>query len=103
MGGVCGGALKLPGFWEIPMCATFETANAANPLHLMDPWLDSTDNDAVLEWLEEAFPASPRGRCRGGQLAKGPSLPLGIAAHTDHNGSMLAKMSVCTLPHLLAT
>lgn len=53
--GVCGGALKLPGFWEIPMYATFETANSPAPIHLMDPWLDSTDNDAVLGWLKESF------------------------------------------------
>lgn len=32
---VCKGKLKLPGFWEIPMYATFETANTDTPIHLM--------------------------------------------------------------------
>lgn len=36
--GICNGQPKLPGFWEIPMYATFDSQGAAGP-HLMDPWL----------------------------------------------------------------
>ena len=36
--GLCKGEPKLPGFWEIPMYALFDTAGV-NGSHLMDPWL----------------------------------------------------------------
>lgn len=36
--GSCKGEPKLPGFWEIPMYAFFDSRGAAGP-HLMDPWL----------------------------------------------------------------
>lgn len=36
--GICKGEPKLPGFWEIPMYAFFDSRGSAGP-HLMDPWL----------------------------------------------------------------
>lgn len=36
--GVCNGQPKLPGFWEIPMYAFFDSRGVDGP-HLMDPWL----------------------------------------------------------------
>jgi peptidoglycan/xylan/chitin deacetylase (PgdA/CDA1 family) len=36
--GSCKGQPVLPGFWEIPMYAFFDSLGAAGP-HLMDPWL----------------------------------------------------------------
>ena len=36
--GVCKGEPKLPGFWEIPMYAFFDSRGNRGP-HLMDPWL----------------------------------------------------------------
>lgn len=36
--GLCKGEPKLPGFWEVPMYATFDTRGVAG-VHLMDPWL----------------------------------------------------------------
>ncbi len=34
----CKGRPKLPGFWEIPMYAMFDSRGVSGP-HLMDPWL----------------------------------------------------------------
>jgi hypothetical protein len=36
--GLCKGEPKLPGFWEIPMYATFDD-RGIDGVHLMDPWL----------------------------------------------------------------
>ena len=36
--GLCQGEPKLPGFWEVPMYATFDSRGTEGP-HLMDPWL----------------------------------------------------------------
>ena len=36
--GLCKGEPKLPGFWEIPMYAFFDSRGDNGP-HLMDPWL----------------------------------------------------------------
>ena len=36
--GICKGEPKLPGFWEVPMYAFFDSRGNAGP-HLMDPWL----------------------------------------------------------------
>ena len=35
---ICKGEPKLPGFWELPMYATFDQRGVDGP-HLMDPWL----------------------------------------------------------------
>jgi len=35
---ICKGEPKLPGFWELPMYAFFDSRGAIGP-HLMDPWL----------------------------------------------------------------
>ncbi|TFY64634.1 hypothetical protein EVG20_g5882 [Dentipellis fragilis] len=36
--GICKGEPKLPGFWEVPMYAFFDS-RGQNGVHLMDPWL----------------------------------------------------------------
>lgn len=36
--GLCKGQPKLPGFWEVPMYALFDTRGQEG-IHLMDPWL----------------------------------------------------------------
>jgi len=36
--GLCKGQPKLPGFWEVPMYAMFDTRGQSG-VHLMDPWL----------------------------------------------------------------
>jgi peptidoglycan/xylan/chitin deacetylase (PgdA/CDA1 family) len=36
--GLCKGQPKLPGFWEVPMYALFDS-RGQNGIHLMDPWL----------------------------------------------------------------
>ena len=36
--GLCQGQPKLPGFWEIPMYAMFDS-RGQDGIHLMDPWL----------------------------------------------------------------
>ncbi|KAL9940535.1 hypothetical protein V8E36_000023 [Tilletia maclaganii] len=52
--GICGGEPKLPGLWEVPMYAIFDERGAAGA-HLMDPWLDSNDPNAVLRWMQNTF------------------------------------------------
>jgi len=37
-GGLCKGQPKLPGFWEVPMYAMYDSRGQAG-VHLMDPWL----------------------------------------------------------------
>jgi hypothetical protein len=36
--GSCKGQPQIPGFWEVPMYALFDSRGVAGP-HLMDPWL----------------------------------------------------------------
>jgi hypothetical protein len=48
------GPPDLPSFSRLRRYATFENDNAAG-IHLMDPWLDSTNQSAVLEWLKSSF------------------------------------------------
>jgi len=56
--GLCNGQPVLPGFWEFPMYAQFDSAGG---IHLMDPWLDTIgdnkqpNNTATLELLKSAF------------------------------------------------
>jgi len=56
--GSCSGQPVLPGFWEIPMYAQFDSAGG---IHLMDPWLDPVgdnkvaNNTATLEFLKSTF------------------------------------------------
>ncbi|KAA1467878.1 hypothetical protein DENSPDRAFT_833028 [Dentipellis sp. KUC8613] len=60
--GICKGEPKLPGFWEVPMYAFFDS-RGENGVHLMDPWLDTanganTVNDsATLEYMKSTFTA----------------------------------------------
>ncbi|KAG5717983.1 hypothetical protein E4T56_gene1729 [Termitomyces sp. T112] len=56
----CKGEPKLPGLWEIPMYAFFDSRGVNGP-HLMDPWLDAADgstkvnNTATLEYMKATF------------------------------------------------
>lgn len=50
--GVCNGQPVLPGFWEIPMYATFNPDKSI--LGLMDPWLEA-DTDKVLTAMKATF------------------------------------------------
>lgn len=58
--GLCKGEPKLPGFWEVPMYATFDKRGVAG-VHLMDPWLDTANGEskvndsATLEYLQSTF------------------------------------------------
>ncbi|TFY78825.1 hypothetical protein EWM64_g5184 [Hericium alpestre] len=60
--GMCKGEPKLPGFWEVPMYALFDS-RGPDGIHLMDPWLDTADgntavNDsATLEFMKSTFSA----------------------------------------------
>ena len=40
--------------WEIPMYAIFDEKQDAG-VHLMDPWLDSSDTTAVMGWMKSTF------------------------------------------------
>ncbi|KDE02386.1 hypothetical protein MVLG_07058 [Microbotryum lychnidis-dioicae p1A1 Lamole] len=71
--GVCKGALKLPGLWEVPMHVVFE-ANNASDIHLMDPWLDSEDMSEVLAWLRSSFLSHYSGNRQ----------PFGLYTHPIH-------------------
>ncbi|SCV73021.1 BQ2448_6946 [Microbotryum intermedium] len=71
--GVCKGALKLPGLWEIPMYAVFGSNNASD-IHLMDPWLDSDDMSEVLAWLKSSFLSHYNGTRQ----------PFGLYTHPIH-------------------
>ncbi|PWN50971.1 hypothetical protein IE53DRAFT_368458 [Violaceomyces palustris] len=70
---ICNGEPKLPGFWEIPMYAVFDERGAAGA-HLMDPWLDSNDMNAVLGWLKNTFLDHYNGKRQ----------PFGLYSHPIH-------------------
>ncbi|KAM0749461.1 hypothetical protein T439DRAFT_343434 [Meredithblackwellia eburnea MCA 4105] len=70
---VCKGQLKLPGLWEIPMYAIFDQRGATG-IHLMDPWLDSTNTDDVLNWLKDSFLSHYNGNRQ----------PFGLYTHPIH-------------------
>lgn len=57
--GICGGAISLPGQWEIPMYSIFGLDKSGNldptQPHLMDPYLDTQDADTYLSWLKANF------------------------------------------------
>jgi hypothetical protein len=75
--GVCKGEPKIPGLWEIPMYAIFDTAGTA---HLMDPWLDNASggnkpNDtATEEAMRNTFTAHYNGNRQ----------PFGLYTHPIH-------------------
>ncbi|KAK0434839.1 hypothetical protein EV421DRAFT_1280099 [Armillaria borealis] len=75
----CKGRPKLPGFWEIPMYALFDSRGVGGP-HLMDPWLDIADgnsqpNDtATLEFMKNTFIAHYNGNRQ----------PFGLYTHPIH-------------------
>lgn len=54
--GICAGKPALPGIWEIPMYAIFDEKGAAG-IHLMDPWLDSTNPADSVPWMKNTFTA----------------------------------------------
>jgi hypothetical protein len=103
-GGLCHGQPHLPGFWEIPMYALFDSRGTIGP-HLMDPWLwvlsifnhpsltcptsdpangASTVNDsATLEYMKSTFTAHYTGNRQ----------PFGLYTHPIH----LAVRSYCLL------
>ncbi|GAA5932124.1 hypothetical protein JCM10213_006761 [Rhodosporidiobolus nylandii] len=70
---ICKGQLKLPGLWEIPMYSTFEPSSTTG-IHLMDPWLDSTNMDDVLDWLKWSFTTH----------YEGTRQPFGLYSHPIH-------------------
>lgn len=75
----CKGALKLPGFWEIPMYAFFDNLGINGP-HLMDPWLDNANGEtspndtATFEYMKATFTAH----------YNGDRQPIGIYTHPIH-------------------
>ncbi|KAJ3477649.1 hypothetical protein NLI96_g10319 [Meripilus lineatus] len=77
--GICKGEPKLPGFWEVPMYAFFDSRGNAGP-HLMDPWLDTANganevNDtATLEYMKNTFTAHYNGNRQ----------PIGLYTHPIH-------------------
>ncbi|KDN47966.1 left border a protein [Tilletiaria anomala UBC 951] len=70
---ICNGEPKLPGFWEIPMYGIFDQRGAAGA-HLMDPWLDTTNADDLLSWLQNTFLAHYNGNRQ----------PFGLYSHPIH-------------------
>lgn len=73
--GICSGQPVLPGFWEIPMYSVFDKTSA-NGAHLMDPWLDGS-NDDVLTWLKNTFLDHYNGKKQ----------PFGLYSHPIHIAS----------------
>lgn len=77
--GLCKGEPKLPGFWEVPMYATFDTRGVAG-VHLMDPWLDTADSNnavndtATLNFLKNTFTAHYNAKRQ----------PFGLYTHPIH-------------------
>lgn len=76
--GICGGAISLPGQWEIPMYAIFglDSSGALDPTkpHLMDPYLDTPDPKVYLSWLKANFLAHYNGQKQ----------PFGLYFHPIH-------------------
>nr|AEY62513.1 left border a protein [Ustanciosporium gigantosporum] len=73
---ICAGQPKLPGFWEVPMYAIFDSRGAAGA-HLMDPWLDSNNASDVLEWMKSTFTDHYNGKRQ----------PFGVYTHPIHLAS----------------
>lgn len=77
--GSCKGQPVLPGFWEFPMYATFDS-RGTNGIHLMDPWLDnpngetSINDTATLEYMKDTFTAHYNGNRQ----------PFGLYTHPVH-------------------
>ncbi|CAK5266052.1 unnamed protein product [Mycena citricolor] len=77
--GQCKGQPVLPGFWEVPMYATFDERGAAG-VHLMDPYLDTANgnsavNDtATLAYLKSTFMDHYNGQRQ----------PFGLYTHPIH-------------------
>jgi len=75
--GLCSGQPVLPGFWEVPMYAQFDSAGG---IHLMDPWLDTVGNNtnpnntATLEFLKSTFTDHYNGQKQ----------PFGLYTHPIH-------------------
>ncbi|GAA6039993.1 hypothetical protein JCM8097_002657 [Rhodosporidiobolus ruineniae] len=70
---ICQGKVKHAGLWEIPMYATFNPASDTD-IHLMDPWLDSSNMDDVLSWLKYSFETHYNGNRQ----------PFGLYSHPIH-------------------
>ncbi|KAK4053645.1 hypothetical protein OIO90_003884 [Microbotryomycetes sp. JL221] len=70
---VCRGQVKLPGLWEIPMYSIFE-GNDTTGIHLMDPWLDTSDPSESVQWMQNTFM----------QHYEGNRQPFGIYSHPIH-------------------
>jgi len=77
--GLCKGQPKLPGFWEVPMYALFDTRGQEG-IHLMDPWLDTcdgnntVDDNATLKYMQSTFTAHYNGNRQ----------PFGLYTHPIH-------------------
>ncbi|KAJ7052258.1 hypothetical protein C8F01DRAFT_1033457 [Mycena amicta] len=77
--GSCKGQPVLPGFWEFPMYALFDSRGQEG-IHLMDPWLDNPNgldhpNDtATLEYMKATFTAHYNGNRQ----------PFGLYTHPAH-------------------
>ncbi|CDZ97989.1 carbohydrate esterase family 4 protein [Phaffia rhodozyma] len=71
---ICFGKPQLPGFWEIPMYALFDSSGNANNIHLMDPWLDNSDPAFTLKFMKETFTAHYNGNRQ----------PFGLYTHPIH-------------------
>jgi hypothetical protein len=75
----CKGQPVIPGFWELPMYALFDSRGPEG-VHLMDPWLDnpngeSKPNDtATLEYMKSTFTAHYNGKRQ----------PFGLYTHPIH-------------------
>lgn len=87
--GLCKGQPKLPGFWEVPMYAMFDTRGQSG-VHLMDPWLDpadgsSTVNDsATLAYMQDTFLAHYNGNRQ----------PFGLYTHPIHTATTYPGVAV---------
>jgi len=76
---ICNGQPVLPGFWEFPMYAMFDSLGTAG-IHLMDPWLDnangasSVNDSATLAYMQSTFTAHYTGMRQ----------PFGLYTHPIH-------------------
>ncbi|KAF9071990.1 hypothetical protein BDP27DRAFT_1218247 [Rhodocollybia butyracea] len=77
--GICKGQPKIPGFWEVPMYALFDTRGTEG-IHLMDPWLDTAngnsvvDDSATLAYMKDTFTKHYNGNRQ----------PFGLYTHPIH-------------------
>ncbi|KAI9512900.1 hypothetical protein F5148DRAFT_654881 [Russula earlei] len=87
--GVCHGQPKLPGFWEVPMYALFDSRGQSG-IHLMDPWLDSAnggttvDDNATLAYMQSTFMAHYNGNRQ----------PFGLYTHPIHTATTYPGVQV---------